>query len=80
MAQPSHDKEKNRAFAKALEELYKRYPLPEYKYPKVFWRNHHDRDTAVRNARQGCPLYMVDIFAHKVPQQEIQAIHTLIYG
>lgn len=80
MAQPSHDKQKNEAFAAALEQLYKQYPLPEYKYPKVFWSKSHDRDTAVLNARQGCPLYMIDIFAHKVPQDEILAVHTLIYG
>lgn len=76
----SNDKEKNEAFAVALEQLYKMYPLPEYKYPKVFWRKYHDRDTALYNARAGCPLYMVDCFAVKVPQQEIQNIYTLIYG
>lgn len=80
MAQPSHDKQKNDAFAEALKELYKRYPLPEYKYRKVNWRRESDRDTAVRNARSGCPLYMIEIFATKVPMVEIQAIHTLIYG
>lgn len=80
MGSPSHDKEKNEAFAAAIEQLYKLYPLPEYKYPKVFWRKCYDRETAIDNARSGCPLYMVDIFAHKVPKQELENIHTLIYG
>lgn len=77
---PSHDKEKNRAFAAALEGLYKLYPLPEYKYRKVMRRAENDRETAIRNARDGCPLFMVDTFAVKVPRQEIENIHTLIYG
>lgn len=80
MGQSHHDKAKNEAFAKALEGLYKMYPLPEYKYPRVAWRRQYERDTALDNARDGCPLYMIDIFAHKVPRQEIEAIHTLIYG
>jgi hypothetical protein len=80
MGQSHHDKEKNEAFAKALEGLYKMYPLPEYKYQKVRWQRLHDRETALRNALHGDPLFMIDIFAHKVPKQEIEAIHTLIYG
>lgn len=80
MTQSHHDKAKNEAFAKALEGLYKMYPLPEYKYLKVSWRRENDRVTAIRNARDGCPLYMIDIFAHKVPRQEIEAIYALIYG
>jgi hypothetical protein len=80
MGQSHHDKAKNEAFAKALEGFYKMYPLPEYKYPKVMWKRMNDRDTALRNARSGAPLYMVDIFAVHVPPKEIEAIHALIYG
>lgn len=72
--------ERHRAFAAALEELYRRYPLPKYKYPKVMWQRAHDRDVAVRNALRGCPIYMINVFAHKVPPEEIKAVHTLIYG
>lgn len=75
LAQAKHD-----AFAAALEELYKMYPLPEYKYRKVEWRRIHDRETAVRNARAGSPLYMIDCFTHKVPYQDLKAVYTLIYG
>jgi hypothetical protein len=80
MTQSNHDKAKNEAFAKALEGLYKMYPLPEYKYPKVAWRREYDRNTAVYNARHTGDLFLVEVFAHKVPKQEIEAIHTLIYG
>jgi hypothetical protein len=71
---------KHRAFAAALEELYKKYPLPEYKYRKRMWRRIHDREAAVRNALSGSPLFMIDCFTHKVPAQELRAIHALIYG
>lgn len=71
---------RNEAFATALEELFRRYPLPAYKYQRVMWRRTYDRATALYNARTGCPLYMIDIFAHKVPPQEIAAVHTLIFG
>lgn len=71
---------RNQAFVSALEELFRRHPLPTYKYPKVAWRREYDRKTALYNARTGCPVYMIDIFAHKVPSQEIRAIHALIFG
>lgn len=74
------DQDKHKAFAAALEGLYKMYPLPEYKYPKVRWQRISDRATALNNARRGDPLYMIDIFAHKVPTKEIEAIRALIYG
>lgn len=74
------DQDKHKAFAAALEGLYKMYPLPDYKYPKVMWQRIYDRDTAIRNARSGCPLYMIDVFAHKVPHDKIKAVHALIYG
>ena len=70
----------HQAFADALKELYKRYPLPKYKYRKVEWQRENDRRTAVYNARTGSPLYMIDIFAVKVPPKEIAAVHTLIFG
>jgi hypothetical protein len=71
---------KDEAFAAALEELFKRYPLPEYKYRKAMWHRQHGREVAIRNARAGSPLYMIDCFAHKVPRHEIAAVHTLIFG
>lgn len=74
------DRAKHRAFAAALKGLYEMYPLPEYKYRKVQWQRENDRAAAVRNALSGSPLFMVDIFAHKVPRQEIENIHKLIYG
>lgn len=74
------DQDKHNAFAAALEGLFKMYPLPEYKYPKVRWQREYDRGQALRNARHGDPLYMIDIFAHKVPTKEIEAIRALIYG
>lgn len=74
-------KEQHRAFAAALEGLYKMHPLPEYKYRKVQWQRENDREVAVRNARDGAPLYMIDVFIDRhVPRKEIEAIHTLIYG
>ena len=74
------DDDKHRAFAAALKGLYDMYPLPPYKYRKIQWQRENDREVAVRNARSGSPLFMVDIFAVKVPRQEIEAVHTLIYG
>lgn len=72
--------EQHRAFAAALEELFRRYPLPEYKHRKTAWQREYDRSVAIWNARKGDPLWMIEIFAHKVPLDEIRAIHTLIYG
>lgn len=74
------DDDKHRAFAAALKGLYELYPLPAYKYRKVQWQREHDRETAIRNARSGSPLFMVDIFAVKVPSDQIRNIHALIYG
>lgn len=74
------DDDKHRAFAAALKGLYDMHPLPEYKYPKVRWQREYDRGQALRNARQGQPLFMVELFAWKVPPREIEAVHTLIYG
>jgi hypothetical protein len=70
----------HQAFADAIKELYKRHPLPKYKYAKVAWQRKYDRDTAVYNARTGSPLYMIDIFAVGVPRDELAAVHTLIFG
>ena len=72
--------EKHKAFACALRELFERYPLPAYKNRKVQRQRENDRMTALRNASTGSPLYMIDIFAHKVPPREIQTVHALIYG
>lgn len=72
--------EKHKAFAAALEELFRRYPLPEYKYPKVAWSRRYDREVAIRNAREGAPLFMIDVFVHRVPPTEIRTIHALIYS
>lgn len=74
------DKEKHEAFAAALKELYKLHPLPNYAYAKVSWRRNYDRDTALRNARQTGDLFLVEMFAAKVPVHEIRAVHSLIYG
>lgn len=74
------EQERARAFAAALEGLFEMYPLPEYKYQKTAWQRQYDRDTAIKNARDGCSLYMVDILAHGVPSTEIRNIHSLIYG
>lgn len=73
--------EQHRAFAAALEELFRRYPLPEYKFQKVRWRREYDRDRALGYARSGDPLWMVEVFIDRhVPQDEIRNIHNLIYG
>ncbi len=74
------DKEKHEAFAAALLELYRVHPLPKYKYPKIAWRRQYDRDTALRNAHQMGDLFLVEMFASKVPVHEIRAVHSLIYG
>lgn len=74
------DKEKHKAFASALRELFKRYPLPKYKYRKVQWQRENDREVAIRNALSGSPLYMVNCFISFVPPREIEAVHSLIYG
>jgi hypothetical protein len=71
---------RHEVFAAALEELYRQYPMKQYKYERVRWRRRHDRDTAVRNAKNDCGLYMVDIFAHGVPGQHLEAVYKLIYG
>lgn len=74
------DKEKHEAFAAALLELYEVHPLPQYKYPKIAWRCQYDRDIALGNARQTGDLFLVEMFASKVPVHEIRSIHSLIYG
>jgi len=71
---------RHQAFADAIKELYKRHPLPEYKYAKVRWQREYDRHIAVKNALDGCPLYMIDIFITGVPSKKLLAIHTLIYS
>lgn len=74
------DEEKRKAFADALKELFKRHPLPIYKYRRVQWNRENDRDTAIRNARSGSPLYMIDVFIDcHVPRNEINAVYALIY-
>lgn len=70
----------NEAFATALRGLYEMHPLPDYKYQKVRWRHENDRERAVIHARCGGDLFLVEMFAVKVPPREIEAIHTLIYG
>lgn len=80
MTQSPNDKQKNDAFAKALEGLYKQYPLAESQYRKVNWRRESDRRTAIRNAQSGSPLFMIELFAVQVPRDEIRTIHALIYG
>jgi ribosomal protein L32E len=80
MTTPMERAWQNEAFASALKELFKRYPLPKYKYQKVAWRRDNDRQVALRNARAGNGLYLITMFAHKVPPQEIETVHALIYG
>lgn len=74
------DQEKHHAFVAALKALYEMYPLPAYKYRKVQWQREHDRRTALHNARAGDPIWMIELFAVKVPNVEIRNIHSLIYG
>lgn len=73
--------EKSRAFGAALEELFRRYPLPEYKYQKTKWKRENDRETAVRNARAGGDLFLVSIFLDRsVPHKEVETLRNLIFG
>lgn len=72
--------EQNTAFAAALRELYEMHPLPDYKYQKVRWRSENDRERAFEYARCYGDLFMVEMFAVKVPHAEIRNVHTLIYG
>lgn len=74
--------EKNLAFAAALEELYLRYPLPEYKYQAVRQKNENYRDTALNLAARGHhgDLFVIEMFAAKVPHDILRSVHSLIFG
>jgi hypothetical protein len=74
--------EKNRAFAAALEELYLRYPLPEYKYRAVRQKNEGYRYTALNMAARlpHGDLFVIEMFAVKVPHDILRSVHTLIFG
>lgn len=74
--------EKNLAFAAALEELYLRYPLPEYKYQAVRNRNESYRDTARNMAARPShsDLFLIEMFAVKVPHDILRSVHSLIFG
>lgn len=84
------ERDRHRAFSNALAELFRRYPLPDYyheMHPAV-------RDSALRKARDGgyadyAPGGMAywrrqlvenDREDWNVPNEEVAAIHALIYG
>ena len=77
-----HTREHHEAFTAALEELFKRYPLPYAPTTPEYAARELRRDTVLKYARTGFyweadRLPLGDFAA---PTDEVKAIHALIYG
>jgi hypothetical protein len=70
--------ERGKAFAAALESLYKRYPVKS-KYAGVERRIYNNRDTAIYFAKKG-DIFAVLLYADRVSSREIESVYTLLYS
>jgi len=71
--------EQNTAFAAALDELFRQYPM-NFKTKSVMKKNERDRCYALDYALRSGDLFLARMFAAHVPSKEIEAVHALIYG
>jgi hypothetical protein len=71
--------EQNEAFAAAYRALCEQYPVKQ-KYRKVTLSKESDRDQAFETARCTGDLFFTKLWSNGIPDKEIEALHTLIYG